>query len=78
LHSIFRIRFFLIYFFNLFLFEKHGYFYSHFEIIKYYKEFYINIFYYDGKFETLFDDLMFSFVIEEREYKKQTDPEDRV
>jgi hypothetical protein len=78
LHSIFRVRFFLVYFFNLKLFEKHSFFYSHFEVVKYYKQFYVNIFYYDGKLEGLFDDLIFSYFIEEKEYKKQTDPEDRV
>lgn len=78
LHSIFRVRFFLIYFFNLNLFERHGLFYSHFEIIKYYKQFYVNIFYYDGKLEGLFDDVMFSFYIEEKEYNRRTDPEDRI
>jgi hypothetical protein len=67
-----------VYFFNLKIFEKHGFFYSHFEVIKYYKHFYVNIFYYDGKLEGLFDDLIFSYYIEEKEYKRQTDPEDRL
>ena len=67
-----------MYFFNLKVFEKHGFFYSHFEVIKYYKHFYVNIFYYDGKLEGLFDDLIFSYYIEEKEYKRKTDPEDRV
>jgi len=34
LHSIFRIRFFLVYFFNFPCFESRGFFFSHFEMVK--------------------------------------------
>lgn len=47
LHLIFRIRFYLIYFFRLRIIERKGYFYSHFEIIRKNCFLFVNIFLYD-------------------------------
>ena len=52
LHAIFRIRYYLIYIFTRKHFDKKAIFYSHFEIIKYYKNLYVEIYLYSGKLET--------------------------
>lgn len=63
LHSIYRIRFFLIYFFNFHPLEQRGFFFSHFDIIKIYKELKINIYYYDGQGESLYADMLHDSVL---------------
>ena len=46
LHTLFKIKFYLIYIFTRRHFDKKAIFYSHFEIIKNYKKLYIEIYYY--------------------------------
>lgn len=60
LHAIFRIRFFLIYFFSSKVIEKIGYFYSHFEIVLKYNYLYVRVFFYDGQVEGIMDNLFFN------------------
>lgn len=61
LHSIFRIRFFLAYFFSKKSFNKAAIFYSHFYIVQGFKKLQINIFSYYGKMEQYIDDYIFNF-----------------
>jgi hypothetical protein len=44
-------------------FDKKAIFYSHFEILRYYKNIYIEIYYYAGKFETDYEDYKFEFFL---------------
>jgi hypothetical protein len=48
----------LIYFSNFHPLEQRGFFFSHFDIIKIYKELKINIYYYDGQGESLYADML--------------------
>ena len=68
LHSIYRIRFFLVYFFNLHPLEQRGFFFSHFNLIKIYKNLKINIYYYDGQGENFYADFLFYFNIAIKSY----------
>jgi len=63
LHSIYRIRFFLIYYFNYYRLEQRAFFFSHFDIIKIYKKLRINIYYYDGQGESIYYDMWHEFKI---------------
>ena len=55
LHSVLKIRAFLYFFFNKKKIEKIGLIYSHFEIVKYNKNFIIKIMLYHSKYEALSD-----------------------
>lgn len=78
LHSIYRIRFFLIYFFNMHALEQRGFFFSHFDIIKIYKNLKINIFYYDGQGESLYTDMIFDYTVAVLRDIDNDDPETKV
>jgi len=61
LHSIFRLRSYLIYIFTRKYLDKYAIFYSHFNIIKLYKSVNVEIYLYDGKLESDYEDLKFEF-----------------
>jgi hypothetical protein len=70
-HSIYRIRFFVSSFFdNCPSLEENGAFFSHYEIIKHYKNLKINIFFYDGLFETLVVNYFHEIFLDYKEIKK--------
>lgn len=77
LHSLFKIKFYLIYIFTRRHFDKKAIFYSHFELIKYYKKIYIEIYYYSGKLENDFENFKFEFFYKLHNYEFQKDPETR-
>lgn len=77
LHAMFRIRFYLIYIFTRKHFDKKAIFYSHFEIIKYYKNIFIEIYYYSGKLENDFENFKFEFFYKIFNYDFNKDPETR-
>lgn len=77
LHAIFRIRFYLIYIFTRKHFDKKAIFYSHFEIIKYYKNLYVEIYLYSGKLESDYEDYKFNFFYKLYNMEKNKDPETR-
>ncbi len=77
LHAIFRIRYYLIYIFTRKHFDKKAIFYSHFEIIKYYKNLYVEIYLYSGKLETDYEDYKFNFFYKLYNMEKNKDPETR-
>jgi hypothetical protein len=78
LHSIYRIRFFLIYFFNLRPLEQRGFFFSHFNLIKIYKNLKINVYYYDGQGENFYSDFLFDFGMAVKFDIKNNDPETKI
>jgi hypothetical protein len=53
LHIVLKIRLFLIYFFSLSQVENLGLFYSHFKLVKLYKNLCVNVYLYHSGFETL-------------------------
>lgn len=63
LHALYRMRYFIIYYFNMYALELRGFFFSHFLFFKNYKRWHVNIYYYDGQAESLFTCLMFDFAI---------------
>lgn len=77
LHAIFRIRYYLIYIFTRKHFDKKAIFYSHFEIIKYYKNLYVEIYLYSGKLESDYEDYKFNFFYKLYNMEKNKDPETR-
>lgn len=78
IHSIYRIRFFLVYYFNMHALEQRGFFFSHFDIIKTYKNLKINIFYYDGQGESLYTDMIFDFTVSVLRDIDNDDPETKI
>lgn len=71
-----RIRFYLAYFFSLPLFYDKGFFYSCFEITKYFKNVYIDVYIYDGIFESTFQNYIFEHFKDVSDLS--TDPETRL
>jgi len=71
LHSIYRIRFFLVYYFNYHRLEQRAFFFSHFDILKIYKKLKINIYYYDGQGESIYSDMWHAFKINMLEKKEK-------
>lgn len=61
LHIFLKIRFFILYFFSAKFFEKFGFFYSHFQIIKKYKNLFICSFLFNGSLEESIDDFLSSY-----------------
>jgi len=78
LHSLYRIRFYLIYIFSFHFLEREGFFFSHFDIIKSFKHLKINIFFYDGKSETIFADMFHEFTVELKHIREDMDPENKI
>ena len=78
LHAIFRIRFYCIYTFTRKHLDKKAIFYSHFEILKHYKNIYVEIYYYDGKLESDYEDFKFEFFIRAYNLEINKDPETRI
>jgi len=56
LHALFRIRYYLYYIFTERHFDRKAIFLSHFELLRHYKYIYAFIYYYDGKWETEFEE----------------------
>lgn len=77
LHAIFRIRYYLIYIFSRKHFDKKAIFYSHFEIIKHYKNLYVEIYLYSGKLESDYENYKFNFFYKLYNMEKNKDPETR-
>ena len=77
LYSMFKIRFFLIYIFSRNHFEKKAIFYSHFEILKTYKHWFVEVYYYSGKVETDYEDYKFFFFKQLYNIEENRDPETR-
>ena len=77
LHSMFRIKLYLIYIFTRRHFHKKAVFYSHFEILKYYKNIYVEVYYYSGKLETDYEDFKFEFFLKLYNLESNKDPETR-
>ena len=78
LHAMFRIRFYCIYTFTRRHLDKKAIFYSHFEILKSYKNIYVEIYYYDGKLESDYEDFKFEFFIKAYNLEINKDPETRI
>lgn len=70
-------RFYLIYIFTRRHFDKKAIFYSHFEIIKHYKNIFVEVYYYSGKLETDFENFKFEFFYKIFNYDFNKDPETR-
>lgn len=58
-HAMLRLRYYLAIFFSNRLFHKTAYFYSCFEIVKYFKFFHVDVFIYDGTLETELQEYLF-------------------
>jgi len=69
---LFRIRLYLIYFFQSKRLERAAYFYSHFEIIKKYNNININIFLYDGAVEGIMDELFVEHYVEVKRFQSDS------
>jgi len=78
LHSIFRLRSYLIYIFTRKYLDKYAIFYSHFNIIKLYKSVNVEIYLYDGKLESDYEDLKFEFFLQHYNLDINKDPETRI
>lgn len=72
LFLIFRIRLYLIYFFQSKKLERSAYFYSHFEIIAKYNNIFINVFIYDGSVEGIMDELFVEHYVEAQRFRKDS------
>lgn len=59
IHSLYRIRYFLVYFFSHRIFEKLAYFYSHFSFVQFYRRLRVSVYWYDGLLEQDFSDYLF-------------------
>lgn len=77
LYSMFKIRFFLIYIFTRKHFDKKAIFYSHFEILKIYKTWVVEVYYYSGKLESDYEDYKFFFFLKLYYLEENRDPETR-
>lgn len=77
LHSIFRIRYYLVYIFTRRHFDKKSIIYSHFEILRHYKNLYVEIYLYSGKLETDYEDYKFNFFYRLYNLERNRDPETR-
>jgi hypothetical protein len=77
LHAIFRIRYFCIYIFGARHYDRKAIFYSHFEVIRHYRNIFVEIYYYDGKFEDEFEDYKQEVFKKYYYLKVNRDPETR-
>jgi hypothetical protein len=59
IHIIYRLRYYLIYYFTGSIIEKAGIFYSHFMIVQSYKKLIVSVFWYDGHLEQDYSDYLF-------------------
>ena len=75
LHATFRIRHYLIYVFTRRHFDKKAIFYSHFELLKHYKNLYVEIYFYSGKLESDYEDYKFDFSYKLYNMERNKDPE---
>lgn len=77
LYTILRLRFYLLFIFSQKRLEKSSTLYSHFELIKLYKNIEINIYYYYANLEESFFNWKFDFFLRWYNNKKNKDPETR-
>jgi len=77
LHAMFRIRYYCYYIFTERHFDRKAIFLSHFEIYKHFKNVYIEIYYYDGKWETEFEDYKIELYRQHFDMPMNKDPEMR-
>lgn len=77
LHSMFRIRHYCYYIFTEKHFDRKAIFLSHFELYKHFKNVYIEIYYYDGKWETEFEDYKIELYRQHYDMPMNKDPEMR-
>lgn len=77
LHAVFRIRYYCIYVFSAKHFDRKAMFYSHFEVLRHFKNIHVEIYYYDGKWETEYEDYKFEVFIKHYNLDQNKDPETR-
>ena len=59
-HVLLKIKLFLIYFLNLKLFERLGFIFSNFLLVKHYKFLYIRCFFYNGNLDQIVDEFFYN------------------
>lgn len=77
LHAIFRIRLYCYYIFTERHLDRKAIFMSHFELYKFNKKIHIEIYYYDGKWETEFEEYKIELYRQHYDMPMQKDPEMR-
>lgn len=78
LHAILRLRLYCFYVFQTGIFEKKGIFYSHFEILQIYKKYIVELFFYDGRLESEFEDFKMEYYKTYYYLDTNQDPETRL
>lgn len=63
LYLMFKIRFYCMYYFFVRYYDRKVIFFSYFEILKYFKNIKVNIYYYDGKWEDEYEDYKWEIYI---------------
>ena len=77
LHAMFRIRFYCYYIFTERHFDRKAIFLSHFELFRYFKSIFVEIFYYDGKWETEYEEYKIELFRQHYDMPMNKDPEMR-
>lgn len=77
LHAMFRIRFYCYYIFTERHFDRKAIFLSHFELYRYFKSIFVEVFYYDGKWETEYEEYKIELFRQHYDMPMNKDPEMR-
>lgn len=77
LHAMFRIRLYCYYIFTESHFDRKAIFMSHFELYRHYKNIFVEIYYYDGKWETEFEEYKIELYRQHYDMPMNKDPEMR-
>lgn len=77
LHAMFRIRLYCYYIFTERHFDRKAIFTSHFELYRHFKKVFVEIYYYDGKWETEFEEYKIELYRQHYDMPMNKDPEMR-
>lgn len=77
LHAMFRIRFYCYYIFTERHLDRKAIFTSHFELYRHFKKVFVEIYYYDGKWETEFEEYKIELYRQHYDMPMNKDPEMR-
>ena len=77
LHAMFRIRLYCYYIFTERHFDRKAIFTSHFELYRHFKQVFVEIYYYDGKWETEFEEYKIELYRQHYDMPMNKDPEMR-
>jgi len=77
LYAMFRIRYYCYYIFTERHFDRKAIFLSHFELYRYFKNVYVEIYYYDGKWETEYEEYKIELYRQHYDMPMNKDPEMR-